>query len=169
MRRSEHQGCWEVFFVVPPWPLPVSDRQLQACVRPLIAKFSPAGAGLSSASTGQNRQHKCFTSALLTRAFKTHLETGDEVCATAEESGHAASHTAERRRYHGHHTTSLASPRPPLSLHLRRVHLPWPYSGEKVAPRNVGMVRQKVALERWTDTRRSRRALCAPRHFPEPR
>ena len=34
-------------------------------IRAYIAKFARAGAGLSSASTGQNRQHNCFASALL--------------------------------------------------------------------------------------------------------
>jgi hypothetical protein len=36
-----------------------------ACFGPLIAHFSPASAGLRSASNGQNRQHNCFPSALV--------------------------------------------------------------------------------------------------------
>ena len=51
--------------MVPAWalPLPVSDSY-KGLFRAQIAQFSPAGAGLSSASTGQNRQHHCFPSAL---------------------------------------------------------------------------------------------------------
>jgi hypothetical protein len=40
----------------------------QACIGPLIAKFSAASAGLSSSRTGRNRQHNCFPSALCYRS-----------------------------------------------------------------------------------------------------
>jgi hypothetical protein len=52
--------------VVPAWALPVPIRKgYIGLYRASIAIFSSASAGLSSASTGQNRQHNCFPSALV--------------------------------------------------------------------------------------------------------
>jgi hypothetical protein len=56
-------------FVVLAWALPVPFSAIQAFVRAKIAKFSPASAATSSASTGRNRQHNCFPPALTPTVF----------------------------------------------------------------------------------------------------
>jgi hypothetical protein len=62
-------GAWALgkLFVVPAWalPVPVSDRHIKGLYKAEIARFSPVSAVLSSASTGLNRQHNCYPSALL--------------------------------------------------------------------------------------------------------
>jgi hypothetical protein len=52
-------------------PVPVSDWAILACAGYLIAEFSPASAGLSSASS-RNRQPCCFASALVSSANLPH-------------------------------------------------------------------------------------------------
>jgi hypothetical protein len=58
--------------VVPAWalPVPVSGMLLQACIRPLIARFSPASAGLGSASITTD-------DAQTFRGVRVALDTGD--------------------------------------------------------------------------------------------
>jgi hypothetical protein len=60
-----HQGCWEDFCGSGLGSASAGfGWAIQACIGPLIALFSLASASLSSASTGQNRQHNCFPSCI---------------------------------------------------------------------------------------------------------
>jgi hypothetical protein len=102
------KGCWEAFYGAGSAPV----RLRMGLCRAIIATFSPASVGLSSASTGQNRLHNCFASALLHSRAHTHAHTRTETklsSALRQRQLHSLSLT---------HTLSLSLTLLSLSLHV---------------------------------------------------